>query len=137
MPLEASDDEPAAGSGSGLRGAALLAPGKPRLRIISGRPVAKGTLRFVGKISLPIGGGAELVIDGVMAFASHGKNWAALPSKPVLDEAGAHKTDENGRKAYAPILEFSSKTVHDRFSATLVALIRQQFPSALEDEGAR
>jgi hypothetical protein len=106
---------------------------KPKLRIISGKPIVKGALRFVGTVGLPIGDG-ELKITGVMAFSSHRKSWANLPSTPVLDRNGAHKTDETGKKVYAPLVEWSSKELRARFSAAVVDLVKQQFPNAFDDE---
>jgi hypothetical protein len=105
-------------------------PAKPKMRIISGKKVVKGTLRFVCKIGLPFGGG-ELEIADVMVFSSPGKSWASLPSKPVLD-SGVHETDENGKKAYAPFIEWSSKELRDRFSAAVVELVQAAHPDALD-----
>jgi hypothetical protein len=104
---------------------------KPRLRIISGKRVVKGTLRFVCKIGLPFGTG-ELEIADVMIFATSGKSWANLPSKPVLNQDGTHMTGEDGKKMYAPFLAWSSKELRDRFSDAVVALVRAQYPEALD-----
>jgi hypothetical protein len=106
-------------------------PVKPKMRIISGKPIVRGALRFVGKIGLPFGGG-ELEIADVMLFSSHGKSWANLPSKPVLDQNGVHKTGESRKKAYAPFLEWSSKELRDRFSTAVVYLVKEQFPGSLD-----
>jgi hypothetical protein len=107
------------------------APVKPKIRIISGKPIVKGALRFVGTIGLPFGSG-ELKIPGVMAFSAHGKSWASLPSKPVLDQNGVHRSDKSGKKAFAPFLEWSSKELRDRFSAAVVDLVKEQYPGALD-----
>jgi hypothetical protein len=112
------------------------AAAKPRMRIISGKKVVKGSLRFICKVGLPFGSG-ELEIADVMVFSSHGKSWANLPSKPVLDQNGVHVTAENGKKMYAPFLEWSSKELRDRFSAAVVALVRAEHPDALDDSASR
>ena len=109
------------------------APAKAKLRLISGKPIVKGTLRFIGKFGLPFAGD-ELEIPDIMAFTSHGKSWANLPSKPILDQNGVHMTDANGKKMYAPMLAWSSKEMRDRFSAAVVALIKEQYPTALDDD---
>jgi hypothetical protein len=80
-------------------------------------------------------GAGELEIDGVMVFSSHGKVWANLPSRPVLDQNGVHMTAENGKKMYAPFLEWSPKELRGRFSAAVVELVRADFPDALADDG--
>jgi hypothetical protein len=103
---------------------------------ISGKKVVKGSLRFICKVGLPFGSG-ELEIADVMVFSSHGKSWANLPSKPVLDQNGVHMTAENGKKMYAPFLEWSSKELRDRFSAAVVALVRAEHPDALDDSASR
>jgi hypothetical protein len=115
-------------------GKSAPAPVKPKLRIISGKKVVKGTLHFVCKVGLPFGSG-ELEIDGVMVFSSHGKSWANLPSKPVLDQNGVHMTAENGKKMYAPFLEWSPKELRGRFSAAVVDLVKELYPGALNDDG--
>jgi hypothetical protein len=119
------------GSRPAVREGAESPPAKPKMRIISGKKVVKGTLRFVCKIGLPFGGG-ELEIADVMVFCSDGERWANLPSKPILDQDGVHKTDANGKKAYAPFLAWSSKELRDRFSAAVVELVRGQYPEALD-----
>jgi hypothetical protein len=113
-----------------IRAASSLA--KPKMRIIAGKRVVKGTLRFVCKIGLPFGTG-ELEIADVMVFTSHDESWASLPSKPMLDQDGVHMTAENGKKVYVPFLAWSSKELRDRFSAAVVALVRKEFPDALDD----
>jgi hypothetical protein len=117
--------------GEKLWGRANPEPARSRLRLISGKPIVKGSLRFVGKVGLPFGSG-ELEIADVMVFTSHGKSWANLPSKPVLDQDGVHMTDENGKKMYAPLLVWSSKELRDRFSGAVIELVRAQYPDALD-----
>jgi len=41
-------------------------------------------------------------------------------------------TGEDGKKMYAPFLAWSSKELRDRFSDAVVALVRAQYPEALD-----
>lgn len=104
--------------------------GRPRMSLEAFRPLAKGALRGFATVRLPIG----LTIADIPVCVSHGKAWAALPSKPVLDRDGRH-VEENGKRKYAPILQWSDRGTSDRWSAAVVALVRQQYPDALDDGG--
>jgi hypothetical protein len=74
-----------------------------------------------------------LVIADVALHQSHGRMWAALPSKPMLDRTtGQALRDANtGRVRYAPILEWVSRDVANRFSEAVVAEIERRYPGAL------
>jgi hypothetical protein len=56
------------------------APDRPRLRLISFKPLTKGALRGFAHVELPSG----LRITDCPVLISNGKTWATLPSKPVL-----------------------------------------------------
>jgi hypothetical protein len=73
---------------------------------------------------LPIG----LVIRDVMIHESHGKRWAAMPSKPLLDEQKRQKTDAAGKAQYAFILEWRSRDLSDGFSRAVIAALDQDQP---------
>jgi len=75
-----------------------------------------------------------LRIHEIPILTSHGKCWASLPSKPVLDRDGKH-IENGGKKLYATILEWRSRELADAFSAKLVALVQQAHPDAFEGEG--
>ena len=103
-------------------------PAPSRMRLVSWRPVAKGSLRGFAVIELPIG----LKIFDVPVFFGKNGAWASLPSKPQIDREGRQKVDANGKTAYAPILEWRDKDLRDRFSETVVGLVRSAHPDALE-----
>ena len=102
---------------------------RPRMRLISWKPITKGSLRGFVAVELPIG----LKIHDVPVLVSNGKAWAALPSKPQIDKEGKHKTDANGKAAYVPVLEWKNRELNDRFSAAVVEIIRREHPDALDD----
>src|SRR4051794_30166160 len=76
-------------------------PAVPRIRLEAFKALTKGSLRGFATVRLPIG----LVIADVPVCTSHGKTWASLPSKPILDREGRH-AEEGGKKRYAPILQW-------------------------------
>src|SRR5437764_12659502 len=90
---------------------------RPRMRLVSFKPLSKGSLRGFATVELPIG----LKIADVPVLVSNGKIWAALPAKPQLAE-GRQKLDANGKPAYVPVLEWRTKELRDQFSDRVVAL---------------
>jgi hypothetical protein len=97
--------------------------------VVAWRPRVKSALRGLATVELPIG----LTIRDVAVFVSKNGPFATLPSKPQIDKEGRHKTDANGKPAYAAVLEWLSRELSDRFSQVVVAAIRQLSPSALEE----
>lgn len=104
---------------------------RPRMRLESFKPLRKGVLLGFASVRLPIG----LVIADITICTSHGRIWASLPSKPLLDAEGRHATDGNGKRRYAPILAWADRETQDRWSAAVVQLVRQHHPEALDDDG--
>jgi hypothetical protein len=116
------------GSRPAVSGGPAPSPTKPGMRLISFRPLVKGSLRGFATVELPIG----LKIADVPVLVSGGRAWASLPSKPQIDKDGQHKRDINGKPAYTAILEWRDRALADRFSAAVVELVRAQYPDALE-----
>jgi hypothetical protein len=101
---------------------------RPKIRLISWKPLVKNSLRGFAAVELPIG----LKIADIPVLVSNGKAWASLPSKPQVDKDGQHKRDTNGKPAYTPILEWRDRNLSDRFSAAVVDLIHASHPGALQ-----
>jgi hypothetical protein len=95
------------------------------MRLLRWKPLVKNSLRGFVDIELPIG----LVIHEIPILASHGRCWASLPAKPVLDLDGKHVAT-NGKKQYAAILEWKSRDLGNRFSEKLIDLVRAEYPDA-------
>ena len=104
-------------------------PGPRQMRLISFRPINKNSLRGSCSVELPCG----LRIDDVLVHVSHGRPWAALPSKPQIDAEGRVKRDVNGKPIYVAILKWRDRDLSDRFSERVVELVRQAHPGALDD----
>jgi hypothetical protein len=103
-----------------------------RTRLISWKAVRKNSLRGFASIELPTG----LRIFDIPVLSARGKVWAALPSKPQLED-GQHRRDINGKPAYSPVLEWRSRDLADRFSAAVIALVNAQHSADLADEVAQ
>jgi hypothetical protein len=102
---------------------------RPRtITLIAWHPVVRGALHGFATVELPIG----LKLVDCPVLVSNGKVWVSLPSKPVLDRDGRHKTDGNGKPAYVPVLEWLCRDLADRFSAAVVELVRRAHPGDLE-----
>lgn len=92
------------------------------------RPVATGALIGFADIELLAG---LLIHDCPVFRAKDGSAWATLPSKPVVDRDGRQKADANGKRQFAPMLEWRSRELGNRFSPAVIALIEQGYPGAL------
>jgi len=104
---------------------------RPRMRRVSRKPIVKGSLRGFATVELLPG----LRIADCPVLISNGKAWANLPSKPVLGREG-RQAEVSGKKQYASILEWKNRDLSDRFSDSLIALIIERHPDALDDGGA-
>lgn len=106
---------------------ARSAPDRLRVRLISWKPVIKGSLRGFATVELPNG---LRLIEWPVLVGSNGA-WATLPSKPVLEREGKH-VKPAGKPEFAPVVEWRSRELADCFSAAVVALIRAAHPDALD-----
>jgi hypothetical protein len=112
----------------GLRPDGASAPKRPKMQFVSWRQRAKGSLRGSAIVALPIG----VKINDVPALVSHGKARAALPSRSQLEKESGQKPDANGRPTNMLVVEWPARSLADRFSATVVELIRRELPEAVD-----
>jgi hypothetical protein len=62
--------------------------------------------------------------------------FAALPSRPVLDQEGRQKRDVNGKPQYLPFLQWRDRSLSSRFSDSTVALVLQAQPEFANGDGS-
>jgi hypothetical protein len=105
---------------------------RPGMRLLAWRPLQKGALRGFASVQLPIG----LQIEDCPVYVGRNRPWATLPSRPMIDGDGRHKRDINGKPQCLAILKWRDRDLQSRFSDTLVALVLEQYPAALDDGGA-
>ena len=106
---------------------------RPRtIALVDWGPYVKGALRGFAAVLLPIG----LKPVDCPVLASDGKVWVNLPAKPVLDRDGKQKIDHDGKPAYAPVAEWRSRELRDRFSDVVIEAIRRLYPGALDGNGS-
>ena len=103
-------------------------PTTRRMRLISFKPLTKGSLRGFANVELPNG---LRITDCPVLVSGNGKAWATLPSKPVLDRDGRHAKPD-GKPQYAAILEWKTRDLSDGFSTAVIELIRAKHPDALD-----
>jgi len=101
---------------------------RPRMRLIKWKPLIKGSLRGFATVELPIG----LTIYDAPVLRGPKGLWATLPSKPQHNRDGRQKIGADGKAAFAPVLEWRSREISDRFSAAVVELIRAAHPDDLD-----
>ncbi len=99
-----------------------------RLRLVGFTPRVSGMLRGFATVELPIG----LKLYDVLAFAGEKGPWAALPTKPRLDRERRQKIGLDGKPAFTPVAEWRGRELSEEFSAAVVALIRVEYPDALQ-----
>jgi hypothetical protein len=76
------------------------------------RPLSKNTLRGFARIRIRK---LHLIDNDVTLHEKRGSRSAGLPGRPQIRD-GAVVTDERGRAAYAPVLEFETRAAGDAFS---------------------
>ena len=95
---------------------------RPRMRLIEWRPLL--TLRGFATLELPSG----LIVREVTVHEKNGKWWVGLPAKAQIDRDGQVIKNEVGNIQYAAILNWRDRDLADRFSDTVVALVRVAHP---------
>lgn len=91
---------------------------RPRLTLRKWRAFQKNTLRGFAEVRLPNG----LVVRDVAVHLKDGKAWASMPAKPILED-GRHKLGEDGKYAYALLLEWETRELSEGFSRAVVAAL--------------
>jgi DNA-binding cell septation regulator SpoVG len=109
----------------------VAASARPRMRLTDKRPLVKNTFRGFATVELPI----CLVIHDIPVLSSHGKYWATLPSKAMIDGEGVALRDGAGKIRYRVVNEWSTRDLQNKFSRRVVALVRPRYPNALDPEG--
>ena len=91
------------------------------------KPLRKGSLVGFVSITMPSG----ITIHEVSILETNGRFWASPPSKPMIDRDGRVMIGDDGKRRYAPFLEFSDRDTRSRWSAGVVAALRTAEPEAL------
>lgn len=97
------------------------------IEVLEFRTVERGSLKGFAKIRVPEW---RLSIDDVGIHESHGKWWAALPSRPMLDNNKNVVIGEDGKVKYVRSLWFDDRAIADKFSAAVVeAVMKEKKPA--------
>ena len=96
------------------------------LTLLAWKPLNKNTLRGFATVRL----GKALSIKDITLHASHGKRWASLPSKPMMDAGGNVKKNDQGKVQYVPILEWLDRETADKFSEGVIEAVEREHPGA-------
>lgn len=92
-------------------------------KVLEWKSIGKGSLLGFCKVEMPSG----LVINEIGVFSGERGLWASPPWKPMLSRTGP-VLGTNGKPRYAPMVEFVSKELRDRWSETVVAALLQEHP---------
>jgi hypothetical protein len=102
------------------------------IEVLEFRAVERGSLKGFAKIRVP---NWKMSIDDVGIHESHGKWWAALPARPMLDHDKKVVIGDDGKVKYIKSLWFDDRETADRFSAAVVeAVMKVKKPAAVNDE---
>ena len=96
------------------------------------RPLRKGSLIGFVSVSMPSG----ITIHEISILETNGRFWASPPSKPMIDRNGVVMIDDNGKRRFAPIVEFTTREIRSRWSDAVVEALRAAFPEALAAQPA-
>jgi hypothetical protein len=91
----------------------------PKVRLLAFKSMRMGTLLGFARVDFPHG----LQISNIPIFAGQNGPFAALPSRPVLDQEGRQKRDVNGNLHYLPFLQWRDWSLSGWFSDSTAALV--------------
>ena len=94
-------------------------PARPGLQPLGFKSVRRNALRGFAEVRLP----NQLIISDIVVGEANGRQWALLPSKPLVDRAGNLRRDDAGKIRYSPVVEWGSPALRDEFSKRVVALV--------------
>lgn len=97
--------------------------------LLEWKPMRRNTLLGFARIKL-----GALRMSELTVHASNGKKWVGLPARPVVQADGTVARDPRGKVKYTAILEWDSRDMADRFSASVITAIEASHPGAT-DEG--
>jgi hypothetical protein len=100
--------------------------------LISWKVIKRNSLRGFAKVRL----GKALIISDVAVHCSHGKRWAQLPSKPLIDANGNAKRADNGKIQYVPLMEWGDRETSDSFSNGVLDAVEREHPGATQADAA-
>ena len=100
--------------------------------LIGWKPMQRSSLRGFAKVRV----GKSLIISDVAIHASHGKRWAQLPAKPLIDSDGVAKRGDNGKIQYVPMIEWGDRQTAESFSMGVIDAIEREYPGATASESA-
>ena len=100
----------------------------PAFRIIRSSPHKSGQMRAFLDVETPSG---MLVPALRLMRANDGRWWIGLPNHPVLDSDGRHLVVD-GKKAYAPCIDFRDRATRDRFTEGVLRAVEQRWPRGFD-----
>jgi hypothetical protein len=96
------------------------------------RPYRKNTLRGFANVTI---NEMRLEIRDVGIHVRGERRWAGLPARPMIKD-GRVVTGDDGKPEYAPVLNFVSRAVADRFSEAVIDAVLRHRPDALDEAAA-
>jgi len=103
---------------------------KMQVSLLDWKPMQRNSLRGFASVRL----GRSLVIKDVTVHCSHGRRWAGLPGKPLLQSDGTAKLGSNGKPTYVPVMEWNTKDAADRFSEAVIEAVEREHPHETEGD---
>jgi hypothetical protein len=88
----------------------------------------RSTLLGSASVAFPSG----LVINDISILNGERGPWASPPGKPQLDRDGNVVRDQAGKVRYAAVVEFTSREVRTRWSASIIEALREVHPEEFD-----
>jgi hypothetical protein len=95
------------------------------LILVEWKPMNRNSLRGFACVKY-----GSLKIRDVTVHNNGTRQWANMPSKPLIGTDGTAQKDENGKIKYVPLLEWSSREAADKFSEEVIAAVERESPGA-------
>lgn len=101
-----------------------------QVSLLEWKSIPKNSLRGFATIRL----GKSMKIKDVSVHCSHGKRWASMPSKAMVNADGIAQRDDKGKIKYIPLIEWLDRSVSDDFSNSVVEAIEAMHPGETSSE---
>lgn len=97
--------------------------------ILEWKAITKGSLLGFAKVQFP--SGVIFIACGI--YTGHGRVWASPAGKPMLRD-GVAMRDQDDKIKWEKVVDFASREVRNRWSDTVIAALRRDYPDALPPE---
>jgi DNA-binding cell septation regulator SpoVG len=101
---------------------------KPAIRVTEFTERRSNTLRGFATVEMASG----LIFHDVSVHVGDRGAWAMPPAKPRIGRDGTQMKDANGKGLWTPMIEFTSKSIRDKWSEAVIAAMQASHAAVLK-----